>query len=43
MALSSVARELEQAARDGRLEGAAGQIDQAEAEFARVKTALETM
>jgi CheY-like chemotaxis protein len=43
MALSAMARELEQSARDGRLEGAAGQIARAEAEFARAKTALETM
>jgi CheY-like chemotaxis protein len=43
MALSAVAREMEQAARDGVLEGAAGQITQAEVEFARAKTALETI
>jgi HPt (histidine-containing phosphotransfer) domain-containing protein len=43
MALSAVARELEGRARDGMLEGAGEQIDQAEAEFARAKTALEVM
>jgi CheY-like chemotaxis protein/HPt (histidine-containing phosphotransfer) domain-containing protein len=43
MALSAMARELEYLARDGMLEGAAGQIARAEAEFARVKTALEMM
>jgi HPt (histidine-containing phosphotransfer) domain-containing protein len=43
MALSSVARELEYLARDGMLEGAAVRIDWAEDEFARAKTALETI
>jgi CheY-like chemotaxis protein len=43
MALSAIARELEHRARDGMLEGAAGQIDRAEAEFARAKAALEAM
>jgi signal transduction histidine kinase/DNA-binding response OmpR family regulator/HAMP domain-containing protein len=43
MALSATARELEYLAREGMLEGAAGQIARAEAEFARVKTALETV
>jgi hypothetical protein len=43
MALSAVAREMEQAARDGKLEGTAGQITQAEVELAKAKTALETM
>jgi signal transduction histidine kinase/DNA-binding response OmpR family regulator/HPt (histidine-containing phosphotransfer) domain-containing protein/HAMP domain-containing protein len=43
MALSAVARELEHLAREGVLEGAAGQIARAEDEFARAKTALETM
>jgi HPt (histidine-containing phosphotransfer) domain-containing protein len=43
MALSAIARELEHLARDGVLEGAAGQIDRAEAEFARAKAALEAM
>ncbi len=42
VALSAVARQLECLARDGRLEGAAGQITRAEAEFARARTALET-
>jgi CheY-like chemotaxis protein/HPt (histidine-containing phosphotransfer) domain-containing protein len=41
--LSAVARELEYLARDGVLEGAAGLIARAEAEFARAKAALETM
>jgi CheY-like chemotaxis protein/HPt (histidine-containing phosphotransfer) domain-containing protein len=43
MALSAIARELEHLARDGMLGEAAGQIARAEAEFARAKTALETM
>ena len=43
MALSAMARELENLARDGRLEGAGEQITQAEAEFARAKIALEAM
>jgi CheY-like chemotaxis protein len=43
MALSSAARELEVAALEGRLESAADQIAQAEAEFARAKAALEAM
>jgi CheY-like chemotaxis protein len=43
MALSAIARELEHLARDGVLEGAARQIDRAEAEFARAKAALEAM
>jgi CheY-like chemotaxis protein len=43
MALSAVAGELEYLARDGMLEGAAERLDRAEAEFARAKTALETM
>jgi len=43
MALSAVARNLEVAARDGRLEGVGDQIAQAEAEFARAKAALEAM
>jgi CheY-like chemotaxis protein len=41
MALSAIARELEYLARDGILEGADRQIARAEAESARVKTALE--
>jgi len=41
MALSAAARELEALALDGRFEMAAEQIAQAEAEFARAKTALE--
>jgi hypothetical protein len=41
MALSAVARELEQLARDGVLEGTSGQIARAEAEFVRAKAALE--
>jgi signal transduction histidine kinase/DNA-binding response OmpR family regulator/HAMP domain-containing protein/HPt (histidine-containing phosphotransfer) domain-containing protein len=43
MALSAVARELENLAREGRLERAGEQIAQAEAEFAKAKTALEAM
>jgi CheY-like chemotaxis protein len=43
VALSVVARELEYLARDGVLEGAAGLIAQAEAEFAKARAALETM
>jgi signal transduction histidine kinase/DNA-binding response OmpR family regulator/HPt (histidine-containing phosphotransfer) domain-containing protein len=43
MMLSGVARELEYLARDGVLEGAAGLIARAEAEFAWAKAALETM
>ncbi len=43
VALSEVARELEYLARDGVLEGAAGLIAQAEAEFVKAKAALETM
>jgi CheY-like chemotaxis protein len=43
MALSAVARELEFLGRDGMLEGAAELLDRAEAEFARAKTALETI
>jgi CheY-like chemotaxis protein len=43
MALSAVARDLEVAVCDGRLEGASDQIAQAEAEFARAKAALEAM
>jgi CheY-like chemotaxis protein len=43
MALSASARELEHLARDGVLEGAAERIDRVEAEFARAKTALETI
>jgi hypothetical protein len=39
--LSAMARELERLARDGMLEGAADQITRAEAESARVRTALE--
>jgi HPt (histidine-containing phosphotransfer) domain-containing protein len=42
-ALSGVARELEYLARDGVLEGAAGLVAQAEAEFVKAKAALETM
>jgi HPt (histidine-containing phosphotransfer) domain-containing protein len=41
MALSVVARELEQLARGGVLEGTSGLIARAEAEFARARTALE--
>jgi HPt (histidine-containing phosphotransfer) domain-containing protein len=41
MELSAVARELEHLARDGVLEGTAGLISRAEAEFARVEAALE--
>jgi CheY-like chemotaxis protein len=41
MALSAVARELEQLARDGVLDGAGGRIARAEAEFVRARTALE--
>jgi len=41
MALSAVARNLEVAARDGRLEGAEDRITLAEGEFAKVKAALE--
>jgi CheY-like chemotaxis protein len=41
MALSAVARDLEQLTRDGVLEGAGGEIARAEAEFARARTALE--
>jgi signal transduction histidine kinase/DNA-binding response OmpR family regulator len=41
MALSAIARELEYLARDGILEGSDRQIARAEAEFARVRTALE--
>jgi CheY-like chemotaxis protein len=41
MALSAVARELEHLARDDGLEGAAGRIARAEAEYARAKRALE--
>ncbi len=41
MALSDVARELENLARDGKLEEAGGPLAQAEAEFARAGTALE--
>ncbi len=43
MALSAAARELEVLAREGRLEMATEQITQVEAEFARARTALETM
>ncbi len=43
MALSTVARELENLARDGVFEGVARQIARAEKEFARAKTELETM
>jgi signal transduction histidine kinase/CheY-like chemotaxis protein/HAMP domain-containing protein/HPt (histidine-containing phosphotransfer) domain-containing protein len=43
MAMSSAARDLEVAAREGRLERAGGQIAQAEAEFVRAKAALEAM
>jgi len=43
MALSTVAREMESLARDGRLEGITEQIARAEAEFVRAKAALETM
>jgi HPt (histidine-containing phosphotransfer) domain-containing protein len=43
MALSSAARDLEVAAREGRLERAGDQIAQAEAEFTRAKAALEAM
>jgi hypothetical protein len=43
MALSAIARELEHLVRDGMLEGAAGQIDRAEAEFVRARAALEVM
>ena len=43
MALSAVARELEYLARDGKLEGAAEQIAQAEAEFTRARAALEAL
>jgi signal transduction histidine kinase len=42
-ALSSAARDLEIAARDGRLEGAGDKIALAEAEFAKAKAALEAM
>jgi hypothetical protein len=38
-----VARNLEVAAREGRLEGAGDQIAQAETEFNRARTALEAM
>ena len=41
--LSGVTRELEYLARDEMLDGAAGLIARAEAEFARAKAALETM
>jgi HPt (histidine-containing phosphotransfer) domain-containing protein len=43
MALSAVARELESLAHQGRLEGVAGLLARAEAEFASAKTALEAM
>jgi CheY-like chemotaxis protein len=43
MALSTVAREMESLARDGRLKGMAEQIARAEAEFARARAALEAM
>ncbi|MBN1146614.1 MAG: GAF domain-containing protein [Anaerolineales bacterium] len=43
MALSEVARGLERLAQGGALEGAAGQITQAEAEFARARAALEAI
>jgi CheY-like chemotaxis protein len=43
MALSAVARQLENLARDGKLEEAGKQIAQAEAELARAKTALEAI
>jgi HPt (histidine-containing phosphotransfer) domain-containing protein len=43
VALSAVARELEYLASGGVLEGAAGLIAQAEAEFVKAKAALETM
>jgi HPt (histidine-containing phosphotransfer) domain-containing protein len=43
VALSAVARELEYLAWGGVLEGAAGLIAQAEAEFVKAKAALETM
>jgi len=40
LALAALARELELAAREGSLEGAAGRIEAADAEFARVATRL---
>jgi HPt (histidine-containing phosphotransfer) domain-containing protein len=43
MALSAVAREIESLAHQGKLEGVAGLLAQAEAEFASAKTALEAM
>jgi HPt (histidine-containing phosphotransfer) domain-containing protein len=43
MALSSVARNLEAAVREGSLEGAGDQIAQAETEFNRARTALEAI
>jgi len=43
MALSTVAREMESFARDGRIEGMAEQLTRAEAEFARAKATLEAM
>jgi len=43
MALSSVARDLETAARAGELERAGDQIAQAAVEFARARAALEAM
>jgi CheY-like chemotaxis protein len=43
MALSAAARELEHLARDGVLDGTAGCIARAEAEFIRAKAALEAM
>jgi len=43
MALSAVARELESLARQGKLEGVAGLLARAEAEFASAKKALEAI
>jgi signal transduction histidine kinase/DNA-binding response OmpR family regulator/HAMP domain-containing protein len=43
MALAGAARNVEAAAREGRLEGTGDQIAQVQAEFARVKIALEAM
>lgn len=41
LALAAAAREMEALARDGRLDGMAAKIAQAEAEFAEAKAALE--
>jgi signal transduction histidine kinase/DNA-binding response OmpR family regulator len=43
MALSAVAREVESLAREGRLDGVAGLLARAEAEFASAKTSLEAI